>query len=154
MYNNKNIESSIVLENKNESELKRYHCSCGKMLFKGLLFLSMVEIKCKRCSNICRFCDLYSKATGPYSFAFVTDKDGIITETTYSARDILGHDSSTMVGKSIFDMCPKLKDTLEEESYKMLKTAGKHFEIIKNKFAQRWQSCPGKKLLYFELRQK
>ena len=35
--------------------LKEYRCSCGKLLFKGLLGASIVEIKCKRCNNITSF---------------------------------------------------------------------------------------------------
>jgi phage FluMu protein Com len=40
--------------------LKEYRCSCGKLLFKGLLGTSIVEIKCKRCNNISSFGDMKS----------------------------------------------------------------------------------------------
>jgi hypothetical protein len=57
------------------SDLKEYRCACGKMLFKGALFLSLVEIKCKRCSAISRFCDFSPSIKSPCSFTLDTDKD-------------------------------------------------------------------------------
>lgn len=36
------------------AELSEYRCTCGKLLFKGVLFLSAIEIKCKRCGEIRR----------------------------------------------------------------------------------------------------
>lgn len=32
--------------------LTEYRCACGKLLFKGSLFLSVVETKCKRCGSV------------------------------------------------------------------------------------------------------
>lgn len=32
--------------------LTEYRCVCGKLLFKGSLFLSVVETKCKRCGSV------------------------------------------------------------------------------------------------------
>ncbi len=31
--------------------LIEYRCPCGKLLFKGLLFSSVVEVKCRRCGS-------------------------------------------------------------------------------------------------------
>lgn len=36
-------------------ELTEYRCQCGKLLCKGSLFLSEVEIKCKRCGKLTKF---------------------------------------------------------------------------------------------------
>lgn len=33
-------------------QYKEYRCPCGKLLFKGLLIDSTVEIKCKNCGNL------------------------------------------------------------------------------------------------------
>jgi phage FluMu protein Com len=41
----------------NSKALTEYRCSCGKLLCKGQLFLSSVEIKCKRCGKIALFQD-------------------------------------------------------------------------------------------------
>ena len=35
-------------------ELSEYRCTCGKLLFKGALLFSTVEIKCKRCAVVRR----------------------------------------------------------------------------------------------------
>ncbi|MGB3988481.1 MAG: hypothetical protein WBK67_02185 [Minisyncoccales bacterium] len=32
--------------------LSEYRCDCGKLLFKGALASSVVEVKCKRCGKI------------------------------------------------------------------------------------------------------
>jgi hypothetical protein len=34
--------------------LQEFRCTCGKLLFKGLLVKGIVEIKCKRCQDIKR----------------------------------------------------------------------------------------------------
>lgn len=36
-------------------ELIEYRCQCGKLLCKGKLFLSEIEIKCKRCGRLTAF---------------------------------------------------------------------------------------------------
>lgn len=35
--------------------LDEYRCDCGKLLGKGSQDQSVVEIKCKRCRQLCRF---------------------------------------------------------------------------------------------------
>ena len=35
--------------------LSEYRCDCGKLLFKGALLVSLVEVKCKRCGRISTF---------------------------------------------------------------------------------------------------
>jgi len=37
------------------SNLKEYRCTCGKLLFKGLILVALIEIKCKRCRTINHF---------------------------------------------------------------------------------------------------
>jgi|GEM_PF-273400 len=37
-----------------ESGLPEFRCECGKLLFKGTLHFSMIEVKCKRCGGILR----------------------------------------------------------------------------------------------------
>lgn len=40
--------------NAESGELPEYRCTCGKLLFKGVLLFSTIEIKCKRCHEVCR----------------------------------------------------------------------------------------------------
>ena len=35
--------------------LRDYRCSCGRLLFKGLLLDGVLELKCKRCQRLKRF---------------------------------------------------------------------------------------------------
>ena len=129
--------SNNSAENQNASELKKYRCNCGKMLFKGKLFLSMVEIKCKRCGVIARFCEASSGKSEPSSFIFSLDTKGTILEATHSTESILGHSCDQLVGKSIFEICPKLKNTLNSENFIVPANTDKSYEIIQNMFAHK-----------------
>ncbi|MBI5456881.1 response regulator [Candidatus Kaiserbacteria bacterium] len=42
------------LQSASESELPEFRCVCGKLLFKGTLHFSTIEVKCKRCGEITR----------------------------------------------------------------------------------------------------
>lgn len=35
--------------------LSEYRCDCGKLLFKGSLLLSIIEVKCRRCGKVSVF---------------------------------------------------------------------------------------------------
>lgn len=35
--------------------LQEYRCTCGKLLFKGLVGNSIVEVKCRRCDKVSSF---------------------------------------------------------------------------------------------------
>ncbi len=35
--------------------LNEYRCDCGKLLFKGSLLVSVVEVKCRRCGKVLTF---------------------------------------------------------------------------------------------------
>ncbi|HEX8947178.1 MAG TPA: hypothetical protein VF829_03135 [Candidatus Paceibacterota bacterium] len=37
--------------------LQEFRCSCGKLLFRGSLRISTIEIKCKRCGEVHTFED-------------------------------------------------------------------------------------------------
>ena len=126
-----------IAENQTGSELQKYRCSCGKLLFKGKLFLSMVEIKCKRCGIIARFCEVTSSKSEPSSFIFSIDTNGTILESTHSTENILGHSCSDLVGKSIFEICPKLKNILSSEKFSVPTNSDKSYEILQNIFAHK-----------------
>jgi len=42
---------------RNSKILIEYRCQCGKLLFKGLLIIGVIETKCKRCGQIKLFQD-------------------------------------------------------------------------------------------------
>ena len=41
--------------------LVEYRCGCKKLLFKGILYTGIVEIKCSRCAAILVFVDTDNK---------------------------------------------------------------------------------------------
>jgi CheY-like chemotaxis protein len=47
-----------------DTELPEHRCTCGKLLFKGTLLFSSIEIKCKRCGMIQRINNADQKLLG------------------------------------------------------------------------------------------
>lgn len=92
-------------------ELEEYRCPCGKLLFKGLILVSLVEVKCKRCSQITAFGDLH-KSKSPVSFLISVDKNGKIVDLCWGAEMLLGFPREKLIGSLIDQICPKLKDRL------------------------------------------
>lgn len=37
------------------ASLREYRCTCGKLLFRGLIGNSIVEVKCRRCNKVSSF---------------------------------------------------------------------------------------------------
>ncbi len=46
------------------TKLPEYRCTCGKLLFKGVLLFSTIEIKCKRCGEVRRIDNTDQKLLG------------------------------------------------------------------------------------------
>ena len=63
---------------------KEYRCSvCNKLLFKGLLVESEVEIKCKRCSTL----NVFNGVTSDSLICFMPDCPRRVTQVTKKAED-------------------------------------------------------------------
>jgi PAS domain S-box-containing protein len=97
--------------------LEEYRCPCGKLLFKGIVLKSFVEIKCKRCGEIISFGDLL-KSEAPFSFFMSVDRKGVIKDICRGAEIILGYSRSDLVGKSITSLCPMVHDKIAEHNNK------------------------------------
>jgi len=55
--------------------LNEYRCDCGKLLFRGILSFSVIEIKCKRCGKIHLF---YDKKIVDKFFSLIPDLNQIV----------------------------------------------------------------------------
>lgn len=86
--------------------LREYRCECGKLLFKGLLFLGVVEIKCKRCGKVPAM-----EHFEPGVFALV-ECDAAFSITTVSGhpRDVFGYECDELLGKQVGAVLPFLRD--------------------------------------------
>lgn len=91
--------------------LIEYRCTCGKLLFKGFILISVVEIKCKRCGATKTFKD---DLRGSRSFMFTVDGEGTILDVCEGVS-ALECTRRFVIGKSLFDILPFVKDEYYQE---------------------------------------
>lgn len=87
--------------------LKDYRCDCGKLLFKGVLFLSAVEVKCRRCGTVQVFDD--ALGGGQITFTLFVRKNGVVSDTCRVA-DALGIGQNAYQNRVARDIFPILRD--------------------------------------------
>lgn len=106
--------------------LIEYRCACGKLLFRGLLLFSIVEVKCKRCGAVKQFKDNTSFRV-PISFVLTIHEDGRIFDACRTAEYVLAYPREALFKMSIGDLCPQLRDQLtlhQEQSIEEVKSSG------------------------------
>lgn len=95
--------------------LPEHRCSCGKLLFKGILMLSQVEIKCRRCGRIQAIGQQYEDlAQNQYAFVAAIAEEDIykenpsphIVDMTDSAIKTLGFNHDELVGREVRSLDP------------------------------------------------
>lgn len=91
--------------------LIEYRCACGRLLFKGFILMSIVEIKCKRCGEVRTFKD---DNQGARSFSFVIDNDGKIIDACKGVA-ALEYSRQHVIGKFLFDILPLARDSQYQE---------------------------------------
>jgi len=114
------------------SSLKEYRCTCGKLLFKGHIVLSVIEIKCKRCGTVRLIRETNSGESGSFSFAIILDCNGIIINLSHTVVLILGWNTADMLGKPIADFCPPLAGTKEDSRPLYVRNMPKPFDVRNN----------------------
>jgi phage FluMu protein Com len=82
--------------------LTEYRCTCGKMLFKGVLLSSWVEIKCKRCSSLLVF-GVESSFEEIEQYSVLVDEEGKIVEVSPAALTTLSYSREEIVGMPIVE---------------------------------------------------
>lgn len=125
--------------------LNEHRCVCGKLLFKGIFFDGTLEIKCKKCGTINKVGQI--KITGDKShYILMIDSNGIISNISNSACDILGYTSNELIGKHFTQINPSVpkeigkkflgpKSALNENNYFRIETFhqskdGKKFPVV------------------------
>lgn len=90
--------------------LKEYRCTCGKLLFRGALFCSTVEIKCKRCGSVMMYqMDSSAIARRFLSFTLVVDEHEHIVDAS-NGIEMFGYEHKQLLGKEIGDLFPLVRD--------------------------------------------
>ena len=87
-----------------------HRCTCGKLLFKGILLGSVVEIKCRRCGALLVVGDLR-----PGACAIVdADTRATITDARGDVRTVLGRASAQeLIGTQLHSLFPALRDSAD-----------------------------------------
>lgn len=84
-----------------ENTLAEYRCRCGRLLFKGMLYLSIIELKCKKCGTITLFYEfdhMLDPAAGGY--VFLVDETGLIVGASKTIQS-LGYSQAEAGGMNI-----------------------------------------------------
>lgn len=84
--------------------LREYRCTCGKMLFRGLILTGGVEIKCRFCKKVHTIAGLSGTLSSPHQYVLILDSEGKILKTTDSAREILGYSESELLQMYAHDL--------------------------------------------------
>jgi hypothetical protein len=91
------------------SELKEYRCECGKLLFKGCLLISLVEVKCKSCGRLMLFRGVREESVAqPDRYVLMLDKQANIMDASFNAQYLLGYDQAELFGQSLSVLVPHI----------------------------------------------
>lgn len=91
--------------------LIEYRCACGKLLFKGFMLVSVVEVKCKRCGKTKTFKD---NMQGIRSFMLIVDGGGRIVDACEGVA-VLECSRQYVIGKPLLDILPLARDARYQE---------------------------------------
>lgn len=100
------------------SLFREYRCTCGKLLFKGLLCQCVVEVKCRRCGAL-RTWGL--DETFPYTVV-ESDAEARMVGASGDLGQLLGYEWKNLIGRPITDVFPLLRDAasyVTEGSYQL-----------------------------------
>jgi PAS domain S-box-containing protein len=98
-------------------------------LFKGLLFGSRLEIKCKKCAKLTYLSEFETEDPDDY-YVIVFDKTGSVIDAGLSASIILGYTHEGMLKKKIFDIAPHITPENYRQVWdKLVKFGGDGFVI-------------------------
>lgn len=86
--------------------LREYRCKCGKLLFKGVLMLGVVEVKCRRCGAI-----FLQEELEPEAFTLL-ECDGRlqITDVSGYVEAVFGRTHTDIIGEQLGTFFPLLRD--------------------------------------------
>jgi nitrogen-specific signal transduction histidine kinase len=84
--------------------LNEYRCTCGRLLFKGLLLVGTVEVKCKKCGRITSFENTGNEFSFGDRYALISNKAGQIINASPNAYKVLGYSMPELLRMRIEDV--------------------------------------------------
>lgn len=118
-------------DDQEKDTLYSYRCDCGRMLFKGFLLDSTVQIKCKRCGKLMAFQGLKEQVLPDVKFGMMFNRHGYLVSASSNIQKLFGHALSDLLAKHYGDL---------------LQAADR--EVSKRGFEYLW-SLPGKEQYFY-----
>ena len=78
-----------------------WRCDCGKLLFKGVFLIGVIEVKCTRCKRIVYLQECESFTTSEPSFMLILSTTGEILSASDGVRDTLGYPPEECTGNNM-----------------------------------------------------
>lgn len=113
----------MIISSKGKSLLE-YRCNfCNRLLFKGLLLASSLEIKCKKCSQICSYNFLMNEQLQLSPFCVLVGPDNVVINASNAIasshdvrwQNVLGSNLQPLLTRWGFDSAmPVVKSRLTE----------------------------------------
>lgn len=100
LNNEKDLSSIISLD---------HRCSCGKLLFKGFIASSKLEIKCRYCKAVNIIGQDHDNPSNNVRYSILFALDGKIIDASLSITKILGYTKEELVLMKIQEIDPLLK---------------------------------------------
>ena len=112
----------------NFTEPTEYRCSCKKLLFKGFLLMSFIEVKCDRCGVVNIFKAKRNNEKLSFSF-FVSSSEDIIRGCY--ATSIIGLPKKRFIGRHVENLFSYFRKTKKISNIKFF--ALPEYQFIENK---------------------
>jgi len=90
--------------NETDDPLQSYRCICGKLLFKGFLLDSTIQIKCKKCGKLMSFQGLDQDAASDTKFGMMFDRYGDVVSASSNIHELFGYHLSDLLSKNYGDL--------------------------------------------------
>jgi PAS domain S-box-containing protein len=91
------------------SILKEYRCECGKLLFKGCLLISLVEVKCRACGRLTVFQGIQEESVvTPDRYVLMLDKHAHIMNASFNAQQLMGYNQAELLGQPLSIIVPHI----------------------------------------------
>lgn len=116
-------------------ESNQWRCSCGKLLFKGVL-VGVIELKCSRCHKMNYLQNHEPLSTSREGFTILFSFSGIVLEVSTSAEDIIGIPANQLIGKNASGLIGKVQFAALRFALAKMKQAQKDYTQIYTSIAK------------------
>ena len=105
---------------KKSTILHSYHCICGKLLFKGFLLDSTIQIKCKKCGELMSFQGRNDHTKPDDYYALMLNQEGDIVSASSNIQKLFGYRLSELLSKNYGDLLPKVASKASRVDFKQM----------------------------------